>query len=99
MRNREDPIKRIEALIEKHQGVPGRFENLMNHIADKLEKRVGTYEKFTLCQNEFSAVLLERASKVLLKYPTLSISFSAESRSDFRGGTPASLTIRFKDRQ
>lgn len=98
-RNKEDPIKRIEALIEKHQGVPGRFENLMNHIADKLGNQVGTYEKITINSNDWDEALIIRADDALKKFNQLLVSFKSSREDQREGFSPATLSIRFKDRQ
>jgi hypothetical protein len=99
---KQKPLQRIEAMIEKHQGVPGRFENLMDHIANKLEIRVGTYEKVSFSSKDYDETLLKRANEILSRFDRLLVTFQESGYdNDPRGPSsyPAVLTIRFRDRQ
>ena len=99
MKNKEDPLKRIEDLIEKHQHVPGRLEDLLHDIADKLAIRVGTYEKISFSSNHFEEALLNKAYDILVKFNQLKISFQKSGWDRDGSSWPTELTIRFKDRQ
>lgn len=95
MASKEDPLKRIEALIVMHQSKPSRFDGLMHLIADKLERRVGTYAMVSFNSNDYDEDLLRRASSALSKFDQLLVTFQGSS-NDPRGSR-AILTIRFKD--